>query len=182
MAMGITVPRYSIAEIEAFPEDGNRYELLDGMLMVTPSPGSPHQGIATRIAIELGIALQKPGLAHVYAPGVVQLFPLTQLEPDVLVVPSRFPIDAPWVEMTEHWLAVEVFSRSSRRYDRDFKRDAYLSLGVRTVWLVDIANRSIEVCVAPGAGRTMRQDFEWRVPGTDIDVNVEVTALFAGLL
>jgi Uma2 family endonuclease len=181
MAMGITVPRYSIAELDEFPEDGNRYEILDGMLMVTPSPGSPHQGVATLIAAELVIALQKPDHAHVYAPGVVQLFPLTQLEPAVLVVPSRFALDAPWVEMTEHWLAVEVLSPSSRRYDRDFKRDAYLALGVQSVWLVDIADRSIEVCEKKGTGRTMRESFDWYVSAADINVRIHPSELFAGL-
>ncbi|MDQ2666967.1 MAG: Uma2 family endonuclease [Gemmatimonadota bacterium] len=142
MSMVVTLPRYTIAELDEFPSDGNRYELLDGMLMVTPSPGSPHQSVATRLAVELAIALQKPGFAHVYAPGAVQFFPFTQLEPDVLVVSSNSPPDAPWVEMTDKWLAVEVFSASSRRYDRDVKREAYIALGVREVWLVDIADKS----------------------------------------
>lgn len=46
---------------------------------------------------------------------------------------------------TEHWLAVEVFSPSSRLYDRDFKRVAYLALGVAEVWLVDVVAKTVEV-------------------------------------
>ena len=42
-----------------------------------------------------------------------------------------------WRKITEHWLAVEVLSRSSRVYDREFKRDAYFALGLQQVWLVD---------------------------------------------
>jgi Uma2 family endonuclease len=179
--MVLTVPRYSIAELDEFPSDSNRYELLDGMLMVTPLAGSPHQGVATRLAMEIAIALQKPGLAHVYAPGVVQYFPFTQLEPDVLVVPSRFPIGAPWAQMTEHWLAVEVFSRSSHRYDRDFKRDAYLALGVQEVWLVDIRGKSVEVCRAPGAGTVVRDVIDWRIPSLDRAVRIDLAEIFAGL-
>ncbi|CAN5913781.1 Uma2 family endonuclease [soil metagenome] len=181
MGMVLTVPRYTIAELDEFPSDGNRYELLDGMLMVTPSPGSPHQGVATRLAVELAIAVQKPGFAHVYAPGAVQYFPFTQLEPDILVVSSRYPLDAAWVEMTEKWLAVEVFSRSSRRYDRDFKRDAYFALGVSEVWLVDIGENSVEICRAPGGGEVVRDDIEWHLPQLQRTVRIELAELFAGL-
>ncbi|MBC8089277.1 MAG: hypothetical protein H7Z40_18580 [Phycisphaerae bacterium] len=43
------------------------------------------------------------------------------LEPDILVYPARFTPGPPWEEITEHWLAVETLSRSSRMYDREFK-------------------------------------------------------------
>ena len=181
MGMVLTVPRYTIAELDEFPPDGNRYELLDGVLMVTPSPGSPHQGVATRLAVELSIAVQKTGLAHVYAPGAVQDFPFTQLEPDILVVSSACPPDAPWVDMTEKWLAVEVFSRSSRRYDRDSKRDAYFALGVREVWLVDIGDKSVEVCRAPGGGVVVRDVLEWHLPQLQRMVRIGLNEIFAGL-
>ena len=149
--------------------------------MVTPFPGSPHQGISVRLSTVLSIALATPGYAHVYAPGVVQLFPATQLEPDVLIVAARQPLGAPWVDVTERWLAVEVFSRSSRRYDRDFKRDAYLALGVREVWLVDIADKSVDVCRERGAGRVVRDVIRWHITELDRTVEVNLSELFAGL-
>ena len=42
MAMAITVPRYTIDDLDRFPDDGNRYEIVDGVLLVTPAPGTPH--------------------------------------------------------------------------------------------------------------------------------------------
>lgn len=181
MGMALTVPRYTVAELDDFPDDGNRYELLDGILMVTPSPGSPHQGIATRLSIRLGLALELSGHVHIYTSGVVTLPPHTQLQPDLLVVPARLPIGAPWVDMTDHWLAVEVLSRSSRRYDRDFKRDAYLDLGVREVWLVDTRDRSMEVCRRRGTGDVVRDMIHWRIPDIAKTVDVDLHELFAGL-
>ena len=115
---------------------------------------------------------------QLFSPGVVTLPPLTQLEPDLLVVPPRFAPGTPWAEISERWLAVEIVSRSSRVYDREFKRDAYLALGVREMWLVDVRDRSIEVCVRNGAGRAVRDALTWSAPDGEVSVRVELTELF----
>jgi hypothetical protein len=46
MGMPVSVPRYTLADLERFPNDGSRYELLDGVLLVTPAPSCAHQIIA----------------------------------------------------------------------------------------------------------------------------------------
>jgi Uma2 family endonuclease len=86
------------------------------------------------------------------------------------------------MEITEHWLAVEILSRSSHVYDREFKRDAYLALGVREVWLVDVRDHSIEVCVRGGAGRVVRDALAWSSSDGDVSVHVELEALFSGIV
>ena len=65
----LRVPSYTIADLEEFPDDGQRYELLEGFLLVTPAPGGPHQLIATRIIVALQVALGRR--AYVTGPGVV---------------------------------------------------------------------------------------------------------------
>src|SRR5947209_20447661 len=156
MAMAISVPLYTVDDLEHFPDDGNRYELLDGVLLVTPQAAAPHQIVASRIQGELVISLQKPGLAHVVGPGAVVRMPRTQLQPDILVYPARFSPSTDWHKVTEHWLAVEVLSRSSRIYDREFKRDAYFVLGLQQVWLLDWQDRSVVVCTAKGSSSIER--------------------------
>lgn len=179
MAMAISVPLYTVDDLENFPDDGNRYELLDGVLLVTPQAAAVHQIVANRILGELFISLQKPGLAHVVGPGAVVRMPRTQLQPDILVYPARFSPTTDWDKITEHWLAVEVLSRSSRIYDRDFKRDAYFALGLQQVWLVDWRDQSVEVWAAKGKSRVVRDTIRWRVAHTEVVINLH--EVFAGL-
>lgn len=179
MAMAISVPLYTVDDLEHFPDDGNRYELLDGLLLVTPQAAAVHQVVASRIQGELSATLQKPGLAHVVGPGAVVRMPRTQLQPDILVYPARFSPMTDWRKITEHWLAVEVLSRSSRIYDREFKRDAYFALGLEQLWLVDWRDRSVEVCTGKGRSRVVRDRIRWRIAGTE--VVIDLNEVFAGL-
>lgn len=179
--MAISVPHYNVDDLGRFPDDGNRYELLDGVLLVTPAPRAVHQIVASRIAAILGAALQRTGHAHVVGPGAIVLLPLTQLQPDILVYPARFSPSTDWAEITEHWLVVEVLSRSSRVYDREFKRDAYFALGVPEVWLVDVRDRSVEVSRARGAGEVVRDELRLHVPALDVVVPIDLSEVFAGV-
>ena len=179
MAMAISVPLYTVDDLEQFPDDGNRYELLDGLLLVTPQAAAVHQVVANRIQFELTGFLQKPGLAHVVGPGAIVRMPRTQLQPDILVYPARFSPITDWRKITEHWLAVEILSRSSRVYDREFKRDAYFALGLERVWLVDWRDRSVEVCSAKGRSRVVRDRIRWRLAQTEVVIDLH--EVFAGL-
>jgi Uma2 family endonuclease len=179
MAMAISVPLYTVDDLERFPDDGNRYELLDGVLLVTPQAAAVHQVVANRIQVELSVFLQKPGLAHVVGPGAVVRMPRTQLQPDILVYPARFSPITDWRKITEHWLAVEVLSRSSRVYDREFKRDAYFALGLERVWLVDWRARSVEVCAGKGRSRVVRDRIRWRIAETELVIDLH--EVFAGI-
>ena len=180
MAMAVTAPRYTVAELEYFPDDGNRYELLDGVLLVTPAPEQVHQLVAGRLQARISMALPQ-SIGAVVGPGVVVSPPGTQLQPDVLVYPARFPVAAKWTDITEHWLAIEIFSPSSRVYDRQFKRAAYLELGVQQVWLVDIEDRSIDVWRSRHARQIARDVIRWSVPTTDLVVTIDVGEVFAGI-
>ena len=181
MGMAVSVPRYTVDDLERFPNDGDRYELLDGILLVTPAPRAVHQNIAGRLQLLLGTAVQRPGHARVVGPGAISVPPRTQLQPDILVYPARFGPSVDWISVTDHWLAVEVLSRSSRVYDREFKRDAYFALGVLQVWLVDIADKSVEVWRARDAREVVRDVIRWRVPTLDLVVPIVLAEVFAGL-
>jgi|ERR1041385_1508118 Uma2 family endonuclease len=182
MAMPLTVPSYSIADLERFPEDGNRYELLDGVLLVTPAPLPPHQVVVSRMQAELVRYAQTPGRAHVVGPGALEIAPKTHLEPDILVFPSDQPLNRKWSAIRRWWLAVEVFSESSVIYDREFKRNAYLAMGVPEVWLVDwieevvLVSRRGEPVDAPCTGI-----LTWQPPEMERPLRIELPGVFQGL-
>ena len=181
MAMAISLPQYTVDDLDRFPDDGNRYELLDGVLLVTPAPRAVHQLVANRIQMRISHALVIPGHAHVAGPGAVVRKPKTQLQPDILVYSAKHSPMTDWPKIHDHWLAVEVLSRSSQFYDREYKRDAYFKLGVRQVWLVDWRERVVEVCTAIGQTRRMRQSIRWRVRDANVTVVIDLAEVFAGI-
>ncbi len=164
MPLPIVVPRYTIEDLESFPDDGNRYELLDGMLLVSPAPLPAHEFVVQRLHYELVTYLGKR--ARVFCRGAVQLRPRTSLEPDILVLPRSARGRRVWADITGWWLAVEVSGRGSRIYDRDFKHAAYPRLGVREAWRADLAEHCIYVLREPGGAITREdQRLAWHPPG-----------------
>ena len=181
MAMPITVPTYTVEDLDPFPEDGNRYELLDGLLLVSPGPGLPHQVVTGRLMIRLGQLLRPWPRLLVTSPGPVIQRPKTRLEPDILVFGA--PIgEATWDAVRDKLLAVETTSQSTHVYDRDFKRPAYLELGVAEVWRVDLDQECIRVS-RPGAppDQTHTDDLVWSPAGIGTSFLIEIRPLFAGL-
>lgn len=120
--------------LELMPDDGQRYELLDGRVLVTPSPTWRHQYVLTELGVSLHHAA--PDELNVFwAPLDVRFNDRMQLQPDLLVVP-RADLTGDRVD-TPPLLVVEVFSPSTRGRDRVVKRRAYERAGVASYWLVD---------------------------------------------
>ena len=181
MAMPLSLPTLTTDDVRAFAEDGQRYELLEGMLLVTPAPGSAHQVVLARLLVEVGRYLAATRLAFVVSPGEIEIVPRTLLEPDLLVFPATYAPGTAWRAIREWWLAVEVFSPSSRVYDRDFKRDAYLSLGVAEVWLLDLDERA--ALVSRRGERTVRHEerLTWQPGVIREPLEIELSSLFSDI-
>ncbi len=99
-----------------------------------------------------------------------------------LVGAAGGPTGDRWEDVSERWLAVEVSGRGSRIYDREYKRNAYLALGVREVWLVDLQMQRIFVS-RPGTEEDRPHDLEvvWTSPGSGRELRVDVAELFRGV-
>lgn len=176
----ITLPKYTIADLDTFPADGQRYELLQGFLLVTPAPGPPHQVVTARLTTALMNRVDD--FAFVTGPGVVEREPDIHLEPDILVFPRPLPTSKKWKDLSGHWLAVEVYSRGSKKYDHDYKRDAYLALGVREVWLVDMDERVVLVSRADGTrDERSTEALRWHPPEVAEALVLPLARLFADL-
>ncbi|NOT08796.1 MAG: Uma2 family endonuclease [Gemmatimonadales bacterium] len=177
--MPAVLRRFTVDELEGFPPDGNRHELLDGILIVTPQAGLPHQTVAARLVRALDSVLGDELGVQWWTPGAIQIRPQTHLEPDILV--GRMPADGRWESVQDHWLAVEISGVGSRLFDREVKRDAYLELGVKEVWRVDLGFQCIFVS-SPGGPADTRHDttLTWYSPGGR-QLIVDIPALFRGL-
>lgn len=185
MAMPVTVPRYTIADLESFPEDGNRYELLDGVLLVTRGRAPLHQRIVSRLFGQLDAYLRPDGVAEVFSPGSVEIEPKLHLEPDLLVIPTReldqgVGLETRWASFRQWWLAVEVSGEGSEIYDRDHKGPAYLGVGVQEFWRVDLRDQCIYVSRPEGSPeQPHRERLTWLAPGRSNPLVISVADLFA---
>ncbi len=165
------------ADLARLPDDGNRYEVLDGQLLVTPQASRAHQYLTTDFTVALERYLRPMGVAHVVGPGSVPFGP-DELQPDVMVIPGpRRPGN--WDDGPVPILVVEVLSRSSRRYDLGAKLDAYANrVGVPTVWIVDHWERHVHVCERGSAPRVERLTLIWQAPGAPERLTIELPEFF----
>lgn len=129
-------------DLAALPDDGNRYELMDGVLTVVPAPGSRHQLCAFHLT-QLLFDARTPELVVRIAPFDYNPEPGTVLEPDVLVA-RRADMEPDRLRATPV-LVVEVASPRTRRHDRGDKLLAYQDFGVEHYWLVDPAGPTLTV-------------------------------------
>lgn len=134
MAMALPRGPLTVDDLDAFPDDGHRYELMDGTLLVTPSPGAPHQVALGRLHLVLGNGLAD-GLVAMLGPYDYLISPGTVLIPDLLVVRAD-QLGARRLTATP-LLVVEILSPSTRRTDLGSKRLAYQDAGVGTYWILD---------------------------------------------
>jgi len=123
MAMPAAVRRYTVAEVLAFPEDGNRYELIRGELHVSPAPAPRHQVVVGRLYWELAQYLNPLGRRDTLFTAPADIFwdDETLVQPDLLVV-SPEELSNSWTTFRTLVLAAEVLSPSSPRRDRVDKR------------------------------------------------------------
>ena len=130
------------ADLEALPDDGHRYELIDGSLIVSPGPSHAHQVVVGNLHLLLRAACP-PDLQVILAPFAVALSDDTEVQPDLLVAPrEQFTRkELPGAPL----LAVEVLSPSTRRFDLLLKRDRLQQAGAASYWLIDPDEPSVIV-------------------------------------
>ena len=145
-----TMDRWTAQEvrelIDAAPLATPRYELVDGELLVTPSPSFPHQRAVGELLVALHAFLEHERVGvSVSSPADVELEPEDVRQPDVYVVSTSESrrVLREGNPVRELLLAIEVVSPSSGRHDRLKKRPGY-QRHVDEYWIVDIDSRLVE--------------------------------------
>ena len=137
---------WTVERAQALPDDGNRYEVLDGELFVTPAPTWRHQAASAELHPRLREFMRANGLGWVMAaPADIVFSPRRLVQPDIFVVPARS--DGPpasWAAAKSLLLVVEVLSPRTARADRYRKREIYLEEDVGEYWIIDAGQRLIE--------------------------------------
>jgi len=183
MAMPDLARRYTVADVLAFPEDGKRYELIRGELLVSPAPMPRHQELIARLAVLLRGYCEHGAsdLRTFLGPADISWDDETLVQPDLFAVPlSQATID--WRTYQDLVLAVEVTSSGSRRADRVENRRLYQSHRVGTYWIVDEESRLVEVW-HPEDDRPeiVTDELRWRGSPEAPEVVVPIEELFRGL-
>jgi Uma2 family endonuclease len=124
----------TIDDLEPLPYNGNRFELDDGVLVVTPPPMAGHQHVVQRLSEILGVA-RPPGF-QVF-PGLgVQMSRVQYRIPDLVVVKAGEVGFKDRSAVKPPVLVVEVASPSTAIYDRNRKKDVYEGFGIESYWIV----------------------------------------------
>ena len=131
----------SLDEWAALPEDNTRhYELVDGVLNVSPQPAMPHQWVVYELGYQLRDQLPADLRAMVEVEMVVsRQWPATVRAPDLVVLPMRVAAtNAARCAAEDVLLAVEVISPGSRKIDQSHKMLEYADAGILDYWILDI--------------------------------------------
>jgi Uma2 family endonuclease len=123
---------FTVAELDQMPDDGRRYELLNGGLAVSPRPGNPHQLVAFTLATTLDRVC--PPQYQVLPEPAVQISDETELAPDVVVIRQEQVNEAKCT--VPPLLVVEVRSPRTALIDLNLKKAAYERFGVESYWVV----------------------------------------------
>lgn len=139
----------TVADLDAFPDDGKRYELIEGELFVSRAPGLPHQLVLHNLQLELGNYLRQNPIG-ILAPGPGAVFSNYDAVIPDLVFASKDRFDN--IVGNDRFVAapdlvIEIVSPGKENRSRDLiaKRRLYGKYGVQEYWIVDAENKSVMI-------------------------------------
>jgi Uma2 family endonuclease len=182
MGMPEQATRWTADMVRALPDDGNRYEVVDGELLVTPAPTWTHQRVVRELLLELGPYARAQGNCEVLpSPADIELDLHGLVQPDVFVqgtVAGRLPMG--WNVGAPLLLAIEVLSPSTARADRTIKRRRFQRARIPEYWIVDPDARVIERWRPDDDRPEMpAETIEWRAEGAAAPLIIDLPSLFA---
>ena len=171
---------WTVAERDRLPDDGNRYEVVDGELFVTPMPRPRHQEIVKRLFLRIDAFVRAHRIGSAYESGTDVIYSERDgVVPDVAVYPFQ-PDQLPprWKDAPAPLLVAEVLSDSTWRRDVGPKRNLYVREGVPVYWIVDGDRRRVTV-VRPGADDVVVTDaLRWQPDGVAATLEIDLHEIF----
>jgi Uma2 family endonuclease len=186
MATIATVRGLTYDDLVFVPQEreGDRHELIDGVLYVTPSPVPAHERVSIRLTFWFGDAIRPTHSGELFtAPIDVKLGPTDVVVPDLVFVSrERLHIVGPKAIEGAPDLVVEILSPSTRRRDLGKKKALYERFGVPEYWTVDHKRRAVTVCVLRDGLYECLVHVDGILRSTTVPrLEVDLAALFAGL-
>jgi Uma2 family endonuclease len=177
--------QWTVDDLQDLPDDGQRYEVIDGELFVTPAPSFVHQRALAILYRRIADYLDRERIGYVFfAPADIVFSPERGVQPDLFVVP---PVDGrsprSFAEAKRLLLAIEALSPSTARLDRVVKRALYRDEGVPDFWIVDLDARTFERSTPADARVAVHDErIEWRPAGATAPLAIDLVAYFAEVL
>jgi Uma2 family endonuclease len=176
---------WTVDDVHALPDDGNRYEVIDAELFVTPAPRWRHQAAVNELWTLLHAYLKSERVGYALTAPADVIFSRTRLvQPDVFVVPlvnGRRPEQ--FTDVGRLLLAVEVLSPSTARADRVTKRTLFRDEGVPEYWIVDCDARTFERSTPMDArAEILVDEMIWHPDGASAPLVIDIPSYFAAVL
>lgn len=175
MHMALKTHRWTRADLERMPDDGNRYEVIRGELLVSPAPRPTHAFIQDELLRVLIPYCEPLGLSVSQAGAFVDGD--SEAIPDTMVRRRTSPPPTRWEDAPVPVLVVEVLSDSSRRNDEVKKRAFYIEAGVPEYLIVDAGARSFRI-ITPSLDRIETAVVRWQPPGAPAPLTFDVKEFF----
>jgi Uma2 family endonuclease len=138
---------YSYQDYFELPDDGNKYEIIEGELIMSPAPYTIHQEVMLNIAVELVNFVRKTKIGKIYvAPTDVVISDINVVQPDILFITSEKLqiITAKNIKGVPD-LIIEIISPATGYYDLSGKKDLYEKFGIQEYWIVDPMKQRVEI-------------------------------------
>jgi Uma2 family endonuclease len=139
--------KFTYEDFLHLPDDGKRYEIIDGELYMSPAPNLDHQRIVLKLSRKLSEFVDSNNLGEVFiAPCDVVFSEINVVEPDILFISTeRLHILTEANVQGAPDLVIEVLSSGTEKRDRGIKLKTYAKFGVREYWLADPENKTVEI-------------------------------------
>ena len=186
-AMPAAQGQWTVDMLDALPEDGQRYEIIDGELYATPAPSDVHQLVAGEFYQRLSTYLRRSRVGRaLISPADVRRGDRTRnrVQPDVFAVRVTEAGRPPYpYDLADLLLAIEVASPSNPLLDYQVKRELYLSNGVPEYWIVNTEARLVSRWRAVGdPGEEFSRRITWHPSGMTSPLVIDLPELFADAL